>query len=161
MWRRFWPYRICHPGWPFPVDMSRYPVWFIWSTSLLPPFDEWRAGFRKLEGAILLPGRYTFWGTTWTEYMRRPRPVLQRIQEVGMLLSPKKCRFGVRCIEFLGHVIGKGMLSISEARRQALINTPKPTTVTMLTKALVHFSTFKNKSQAWWILQNKGGKKML
>ena len=29
-----------HPGWPFPVDMSRYPVWFIWSTSLLPAFDD-------------------------------------------------------------------------------------------------------------------------
>ena len=70
------------------------------------------------------------WGTTRTEHMKRLRQVLQRLQEVGILLNPENCTFRVRRIEFLGHVIGEGMLSISEAQRQALINTP--TTITML-----------------------------
>ena len=36
------------------------------------------------------------WGATWTEHMQRLRLVLQRLQEVGMLLNPEKCTFGVR-----------------------------------------------------------------
>ena len=80
------------------------------------------------------------WGTTWAEHLQRLRKVLQRIREVGMLLNPEKCTFGVRQIEFLGHVIGDGMLSINEARREELLRTPLPTTVTMLRKALGAFS---------------------
>ena len=80
------------------------------------------------------------WGTTWAEHLQRSRKVLQRIREVGMLLNPEKCTFGVRQIEFLGHVIGDGMLSINEARREELLRTPLPTTVTMLRKALGAFS---------------------
>lgn len=54
-------------------------------------------------------------GTTRTEHMQCLRKVLQRLQ-MGMLLNPEKCTFGVCGIEFFGHVIGEGMLSISEAR---------------------------------------------
>ena len=76
-------------------------------------------------------------GTTWAEHLQR----LQKVEEgVGMLLNPEKCTFGVRQIEFLGHVIGDGMLSINEARREELLRTPLPTTVTMLRKALRAFS---------------------
>ena len=85
-----------------------------------------------------------------------------------MLLNPEKCTFGVRRIEFLGHVIGEGMLSISEARRQALINTPKPTTVTMLRKALGAFSYVQrwipgmaDIAKPLYDLLDKDGKKML
>ena len=108
------------------------------------------------------------WGTTWTEHIQRLRQVLQRLQEVGMLLNPEKCTFGVRRIEFLGHVIGEGMLSISEARRQSLINTPKPTTVTMLRKALGAFSYVQrwipgmaDIAKPLYDLLDKDGKKML
>ena len=108
------------------------------------------------------------WGTTWTEHIQRLRQVLQRLQEVGTLLNPEKCTFGVRRIEFLGHVIGEGILSINEARRQALINTPKPTTVTMLRKALGAFSHVRrwipgmaNIAKPLYDLLDKDGKKML
>ncbi|CAB4015926.1 Hypothetical predicted protein [Paramuricea clavata] len=85
-----------------------------------------------------------------------------------MLLNPEKCTFGVRRIEFLGHVIGEGMLSISDARREALINTPKPTTVTMLRKALGAFSYVQrwipgmaDIAKPLYDLLDKDGKKLL
>ena len=108
------------------------------------------------------------WGATWTEHMQRLRLVLQRLQEVGMLLNPEKCTFGVRRIEFLDHVIGEGMLSISDARREALINTPKPTTVTMQRKALGAFSYVQrwipgmaDIAKPLYDLLDKDGKKLL
>ena len=41
---------------------------------------------------------------------------------------------------YLGHIIGDGMLSINEARREELLRTPLPTTVKMLRKSLGAFS---------------------
>lgn len=64
------------------------------------------------------------WGTTWSEHSDVSGKYFKGYRRVGMLLNPEKCTFGVHCIEFLGHVIGEAMLSITETRRQALINTP-------------------------------------
>ena len=88
----------------------------------------------------MLPRRHTCLGVTWAEHLERLRMVLRKFKDVGMLLNPEKCIFGVRQIEFLGHVVGDSMLSISEERREKLVPTPRPTTVTMLRKALRAFS---------------------
>ena len=116
-----------------PFGLSGAPAYFQRLMSGVLGSLNWKVALFYLDDILV-------WGTTWTEHIQRLRQVLQRLQEVGMLLNPEKCTFGVRRIEFLGHVMGKGMLSINEARRQALINTPKPTTVTMLRKALGAFS---------------------
>ena len=85
-----------------------------------------------------------------------------------MLLNPQKCTFGVCSIEFLGHVIGDAILSISEARREALINIHKPTTVTMLRKAPGAFSYVQrwipgmaDIAKPLYNLLDKDGKKIL
>eukprot|EP00117_Sycon_ciliatum_P016905 scpid45335/ scgid16129/ Retrovirus-related Pol polyprotein from transposon 297; Protease; Reverse transcriptase; Endonuclease len=109
------------------------------------------ATFQRLMSAILGQGELNWtaalcylddvlvWGRSWTEHNSRLREVLSKLRSAGVLLNPDKCCFGVREVEFLGHVIAAGTMRISEARTQSLRRTPKPTTVTMLRKAMGAF----------------------
>ena len=54
------------------------------------------------------------WGETLAEHNDRLRKVLTKVRAAGLKLAPKKCRFGVRRVEYLGAVVGDGMLSMSE-----------------------------------------------
>ena len=125
-----------------PFGLSGAPATFQRLMSGVLGSLNWEAALCYLDDILV-------WGTTWAEQplRKRLRKFLQRIREVGMLLNPEKCTFGVRQIEFLGHVIGDGMLSINEARREELLRTPLPTTITMLRKALGAFSYVQR-----WIL---------
>ena len=123
-----------------PFGLSGAPATFQRLMSGVLGSLNWEAALCYLDDILV-------WGTTWAEHLQRLRKFLQRIREVGMLLNPEKCTFGVRQIEFLGHVIGDGMLSINEARREELLRTPLPTTITMLRKALGAFSYVQH-----WIL---------
>ena len=93
----------------FPFGLSGAPASFQRLMSGVLGSLNWQVALCHLDDILV-------WGTTWTEHIQRLRQVLQRLQEVGMLLNPEKCTFGVCRIEFLGHVIREGMLSITEAR---------------------------------------------
>ena len=108
-----------------PFKSSRTPATFQRLMSGLLGSLNWEAALCYLDDILV-------WGTTWAEHVQRLQKVLQRIREAGMLLKPKKCT--------LGQVIGDGILSINEARREELLRTPLPTTVKMLRKALGAFS---------------------
>ncbi|KAK3865696.1 hypothetical protein Pcinc_028706 [Petrolisthes cinctipes] len=58
----------------------------------------------------------------------------------GLKLAPRKCRFGVRRVEYLGAVVSDGMLSMSEQRVKDLRTVPTPTTVRELRRMLGGFS---------------------
>ena len=80
------------------------------------------------------------WGRTWKEHTDLLEAVFNKFQKAGALLNANKCCFGVWKVEFRGHVISEGTMQMSEGRTGALINTPRPSTVTMLRKAMGAFS---------------------
>ncbi|KAK3877481.1 hypothetical protein Pcinc_017807 [Petrolisthes cinctipes] len=80
------------------------------------------------------------WGETFTEHNDRLRKVLTKIRAAGLKLAPRKCRFGVRRVEYLGAVVGDGMLSMGEQRVKDLRTVPTPTTVRELRRMLGGFS---------------------
>ncbi len=43
--------------------------------------------------------------STEEEFLDNLKQVFQRFQEFNITLNPKKCRFGVRSIEYVGHII--------------------------------------------------------
>lgn len=43
---------------------------------------------------------------SWEENVGHLRQVLQTIQEAGLTMNPKKCKFGVRHTQYLGFVVG-------------------------------------------------------
>ncbi|XP_064086140.1 uncharacterized protein LOC135201192 [Macrobrachium nipponense] len=116
------------------------------------PFGLKGAGytFQRMMATILSDCNYTdalcylddilVWGSTWKEHIARLRNVLSRIRDAGLALAPNKCKFGVREVEYLGSVVGDGMLRISEQRVHQLRDLPRPLTVRQLRQAIGAFS---------------------
>jgi len=64
----------------------------------------------------------------WDEHMQHVRQVLQALRKTGLTVNPNKCHWGVEKLEFLGHVIGKGVVSVPQTRASAIRNYVKPKT---------------------------------
>ena len=64
----------------------------------------------------------------WDDHVKHIEEVLTCIGEAGLTVNPKKCCWGGKGIEFLGHTIGKGNMSIPEHRATALSNNTRPKT---------------------------------
>ena len=56
------------------------------------------------------------------------RSVLTKLREAGLTASPKKCQWGGKVVQFLGHKIGDGKISIPENRVEAVRHYVKPRT---------------------------------
>ena len=80
------------------------------------------------------------WGRDWREHYTRLERVLGRIRAAGMLLSPSKCVFATRKVEYLGHVIEGGCVRIHEDRVAQLRNLPQPQNVHELRRTLGGFA---------------------
>lgn len=65
-------------------------------------------------------------GRSAEEHYQRLRSVLQRIREAGLKLSPEKCVFMQREVEFLGHVIGKDGIKTSDTKIEKILKWPTP-----------------------------------
>ena len=60
--------------------------------------------------------------------MRHVRQVLQRLREAGLTASPRKCVWGGKVVEFLGHKLGDGRVSIPDRRVKAMKEYVRPKT---------------------------------
>ena len=65
---------------------------------------------------------------TWKDHSVHIREVLLALRTAGLTANPAKCEWGGRELQFLGHVIGSGEMSIPKARIDALKSYVKPTT---------------------------------
>jgi len=65
---------------------------------------------------------------TWSDHILHIDVVLRALRGAGLTANPKKCRWGGTSIEFLGHQIGGGRMSMPEHRAQALSNYTRPST---------------------------------
>ena len=64
------------------------------------------------------------------------KAVFERLSAHGIIVNAKKCVFAQREIEFLGHKVNSGGISLPESRVQALLDYPKPADVKELEKFL-------------------------
>ena len=80
------------------------------------------------------------WRTTWKEFITRLGSVLRKISDSGLVLSAKKCSFGVEEVMYLGAVVKDGMLCIGEQRTEQLRALPIPGSVEELRKVLGAFA---------------------
>ena len=94
------------------------------------PFGLHGAGFsfQRMMSAVLGESNFTealcylddvlVWGETWEQHQRRLQSVLEKVREAGLALSPQKCQFGKKTVEYLGAVISNERISMSETRVQ-------------------------------------------
>ncbi|KAL6459678.1 hypothetical protein MHYP_G00314370 [Metynnis hypsauchen] len=67
--------------------------------------------------------------STLEEHEQRLMTVLKRIADVGLKLSPAKCRFFQTSVNYLGHVISEEGIQPNPEKVSAIKNWPRPTTV--------------------------------
>lgn len=69
---------------------------------------------------------------TWEKHIQDVARVLKRLEKAGLTVKPIKCRFAQDHVKFLGHEVGSGKRSPSEAKMQAIQEFPTPTTKTQI-----------------------------
>ena len=68
------------------------------------------------------------YSTTWEDHLVHVGGVLQALSSAGLTANPTKCRWGGRAVEFLGHWVGAGTMSVPMHKTEALAKYVKPQT---------------------------------
>ena len=66
--------------------------------------------------------------TSWDQHCRHLARVFERLKHAGLTINVKKCQWGQRKCEFLGHLVGEGKVSPSECKILALRDYQQPVT---------------------------------
>ena len=66
------------------------------------------------------------YSVSWDDHICQLRQVLGRLKQYGLTVNPNKCVWGVAELEYLGHKVGKGKVSIPKLRVEALRTFRKP-----------------------------------
>ena len=67
-------------------------------------------------------------GQTEEEFADNLRKVLTRLKERGITVNPAKCKLGVSEVEYVGHVISETGLTMSDSKKQKVLDFPLPET---------------------------------
>ena len=81
------------------------------------------------------------YGKTEREHNQLVKEVLGRLQMNGLAVSPEKCVWKVEEVEFLGYVIGRNRIQMSQAKVEAVLSWPLPTSLTE-TQSFLGFANF-------------------
>ena len=68
------------------------------------------------------------YSSSWEEHVGHVRCVLSCLREAGLTVSPAKYQWGGTRMEFFGHLVREGTMSISQLRVQALVAYTKQST---------------------------------
>ena len=117
--------------------------------TIVTPFGKWRyvkmpfgvasapATFQKLMDIVLKDcTEYScvyiddilIWSTSWKQHLEDLNAVFAELKKAGLTCKPTKCQFGMTTLQFLGHEIGNGKISVPTARVMDLKKFPKPKT---------------------------------
>ena len=66
--------------------------------------------------------------SNWEEHVVHVRAVLSTLRAAGLTANPAKCHWGGTRMEFLGHLVGEGTMSVPQRRVEALASYTRPTT---------------------------------
>ena len=69
---------------------------------------------------------------TWEEHLQHLSQVIEAFRKANMTLKLKKCHFAKDSVQFLGHRIGNGILTIPEIKIAPILSIPEPNTKSKL-----------------------------
>ncbi len=112
------------------------------------------AMFQKLMGRVLTDcHEYSsvyiddilIWSSNWKQHLEHLRGVFGQLEKAGLTCQVAKCEFGKSELEFLGHRIGHGRLSVPADRITALINYKRPVSKKAVPTSLLGLRQFLSK----------------
>ena len=65
----------------------------------------------------------------WEDHVGHVRQVLHKLRSAGLMANPARCHWGGTRMEFLGHLVGEGTMSVPQHRVESLASYTKPTTI--------------------------------
>lgn len=66
------------------------------------------------------------YSATWEDHLRHLSDVLARIQRAGLTIHPRKCALAKEEVQYLGHVLGRGVIRPQTDKVQAIQHCPRP-----------------------------------
>lgn len=72
------------------------------------------------------------YGDDEQSYLKNLATVLQRLTDYGLILNGEKCQFGLRQIEYLGHIVNEKGITLADSRRAALRDMHTPVNTSQL-----------------------------
>ena len=82
--------------------------------------------FGDLKGVIIYFDDFLVTGETREELDNNLRKVLERCRLHNLKLQLKKCRYFMKELPWLGHIIGEGVIKVDPAKVEAIVNMPEP-----------------------------------
>ncbi len=76
------------------------------------------------------------WGKSEAEILENTRVVFQRLRQHLLCIKLIKCKLGVTCVKFVGHMVSASGISMSDERKTAVLGMKKPSTVKELRRFL-------------------------
>ena len=65
---------------------------------------------------------------TWEEHVKTIKEFLERVKQAGLTIRPTKTVIGNSSVEFVGHIVGDGKISLLEENVAKVLEAPRPTT---------------------------------
>lgn len=105
-----------------PFGLSTAPATFQRLMHIVLRQENWTKCLIYLDDILIF-------GRDVDEHLSRLRSVLQRIREAGLKLSPSKCFFLQRKVQYLGHIISSKGIQTDPQKIEKVKNWPTPKTV--------------------------------
>ena len=80
-----------------------------------------------LDGVRCVADDIIVWGSDEVEHNTRLHKLLKRCHDVGIVLNKEKCKFGVKEIVFLGHIVSSAGLKPDPSKIEAILEMSAPT----------------------------------
>lgn len=87
---------------------------------------------KGIKGVVVYCDDILVTGDCLRSHIENLNAVLERLKKAGLTVRTDKCKFFQPEVEYLGHIINRDRLKISETKVRAIINAPTPKTVTQV-----------------------------
>lgn len=83
------------------------------------------------------------YSNTWVDHMKHLEKVFSMINEAGLTAKPSKCTIGHAKVQFMGHLVGKGVIHPLESKIETIRNYPIPKTKKQVRQTMGLFSYYR------------------
>ena len=107
---------MCHQG---RFEFLRMPFGIMNAPAV---FQEMMQGLFRDYSSFCSPymNHLVIFSSSWEDYVQHVRQVLDKLRTAGLMANPAKCHWGGTRMEFLGHLVGDGTMSLPQHRVKAL-----------------------------------------
>ena len=120
-----------------PFGLSGAPATFQRLMNLMLEKENWEICLIYLDDVMIF-------GRTFEEHLQRVACVLKRVEDSGLKLSPMKCNFFAKNLQFLGHVVNSDGIKPDPKKVEKVKNWVKPQNIEDM-RSFLGFSNYYRK----------------